>query len=542
MYDADAYTPGAQRALDRAQARARARGGSSVEPVDLLAALVDEAESRAAELMTLFGLDPARVLNALGMESEQSSIGSFLDTVTARPAESTELIKPLPHSAALRAVFLDASMQVKALDRALHVGTEHLLAGLLAESSSAAQRLLAEGLELEGLRSHLAEQLSAQSAPMLALEEIPPLDLYDPARAVDIGRILDASANRAREGLRVVEDYARFVLDDPGLTRRLKEVRHRLAEALRGFDPDLLIGSRDTREDVGTHIMTPSEQVRENPRAVLTANFKRIAEALRTLEEYGKLVDVWLSGRFEVLRYDVYTLEKLTLTAVHAYRALGEAKLMVLVGGLPTLGDLTWIVGEALAGGADIIELREKNLADRELLSRAREVRILTAQAKARFILNDRPDLARLAGADGVHLGQDDVSVRDARRIVGPNLLIGVSTHDRAQLDAAILSGAGYLGVGPVFPSATKEFSEPELAGLAFVQTAAETTNIPWFAIGGITEENVERVLAAGATRIAVSAAVVRAERPRRAAARLKARLEGREPDDHKAPDRPEEE
>ncbi len=540
MYDA--YTPGAQRALDRAQVRARARGGSSVEPVDLLAALVDEAESRAAELMAQFGLDPARVLNALGMESEQSSLGSVLEMLPAKPDESAEVIMPLPLSAALRAVLLDASMLAKALDRGLHVGTEHLLAGLMAESSSAAQRLLADGLELEGLRSHLSEQLLAQSAPMPALEEIPPLDLYDPAQAVDIGRILDASANRAREGLRVVEDYARFVLDDPGLTRRLKEVRHRLAEALRGFDPDLLIGARDTREDVGTHIMTPSEQVRENPRAVLSANFKRIAEALRTLEEYGKLVDVWLSGRFEVLRYDVYTLEKLTLTAVHVHRALGEAKLMVLVGGLPTLGDLIWIVGEALAGGADIIELREKNLADRELLSRAREVRILTAQAKARFILNDRPDLARLAGADGVHVGQDDLSIRDTRRIVGPNLLIGVSTHDRDQLDAAILAGAGYVGVGPVFPSATKEFSEPELAGLAFVQAAAETTNIPWFAIGGITEENVERVLAAGASRIAVSAAVVRAERPRRAAARLKAQLEGRAPDDHKDLDRPEEE
>ncbi|MGZ3385246.1 MAG: thiamine phosphate synthase, partial [Isosphaeraceae bacterium] len=477
-----------------------------------------------------------------GMESEQSSLGSVLRTLPARPDEPTAVIVPLPHAAALRAVLLDATMQAKALDRGLHVGTEHLLAGLMAESSSAAQRLLADGLELEGLRSHLSEQLLAQSAPMPALEEIPPLDLYDPAQAVDIGRILDASANRAREGLRVVEDYARFVLDDPGLTRRLKEVRHHLAEALRGFDPDLLIGARDTREDVGTHIMTPSEQVRENPRAVLSANFKRIAEALRTLEEYGKLVDVWLSGRFEVLRYDVYTLEKLTLTAVHAYRALGEAKLMVLVGGLPTLGDLIWIVGEALAGGADIIELREKNLADRELLSRAREVRILTAQAKARFILNDRPDLARLAGADGVHVGQDDLSIRDTRRIVGPNLLIGVSTHDRAQLDAAILAGAGYVGVGPVFPSATKEFSEPELAGLAFVQAAAETTNIPWFAIGGITEENVERVLAAGAARIAVSAAVVRAERPRRAATRLKARLEGRAPDGHEDLDRPEEE
>jgi thiamine-phosphate pyrophosphorylase len=274
--------------------------------------------------------------------------------------------------------------------------------------------------------------------------------------------------------------------------------------------------------------MTHTEQVRENPRAVLTANFKRVAEALRTLEEYGKLFDVWLAGRFEILRYDVYTLEKMMLTAVRAYRAIGDARLMVLVGGLPTLGDLTWIVGEALAGGADVIELREKNIPDRELLHRAREVRILTAQARALFILNDRPDLARLASAHGVHLGQDDLSVRDARRIVGPNFLIGVSTHNRHQLDAEVLSGASYLGVGPVFPSPTKEFSEPELAGLAFVQSAAETTSLPWFAIGGITEANLDRVLDSGATRIAVSAAVVRAERPRQAAARLKSRLESK--------------
>jgi thiamine-phosphate pyrophosphorylase len=260
---------------------------------------------------------------------------------------------------------------------------------------------------------------------------------------------------------------------------------------------------------------------------VLVANFKRTAEALRSLEEYGKLVDVWIAGRFEVLRYDVYTLEKLVLTAVRSYHALGDARLMVLVGGLPTLGDLTWIVGEALAGGADVIQLREKNLPDRELLTRAREVRILTAQAKARFIVNDRPDLARLAGADGVHLGQDDVSVRDARRIVGAHLSIGVSTHDRAQVDAAVLAGAGYLGVGPIFPSATKEFSEPELAGLAFARTVSETTRLPWFAIGGIDETNVERVLEAGASRIAVSAAVVKADRPRVAAARLRALLDG---------------
>lgn len=514
MYDD--WTPGAQRALDRAHARARQRGGATVEPLDLLAALVEESESRAAELLSRFGLEPGRFLAALGQLEDEA------------PAETPEDV--LPHSPGFRAVVMDANTRARALERGIAVGTEHLLAGLIAESAQASERLEAAGLALERLRDHLAAEAIAQATPLLPLEEVPPLDLTDPVRTVDIGRILDASANRAREGLRVVEDYARFVLDDPGLTRRLKEVRHRLAQALRGFDADLLIGSRETREDVGTHIMTHSEQVRENPRAVLSANFKRTAEALRTLEEYGKLVDVWLAGRFEILRYDVYTLEKLTLTAVHSYRSLGDARLMVLVGGLPTLGDLTWVVGEALAGGADVIQLREKHLPDRELLSRAREVRILTAQAKARFVLNDRPDLARLAGADGVHLGQEDVTVRDARRIVGASLVIGVSTHDRRQLDAAVVSGAGYLGVGPVFPSATKEFSEPELAGLAFVQAAADATNLPWFAIGGITEANLPRVLDAGASRVAVSAAVVRAPRPRQAAARLKAILLGESP------------
>jgi thiamine-phosphate pyrophosphorylase len=525
-------TPGAQRALERAEARALARGGDAVGPTDLLAALVDEAESQAAELLARFGLDSARVLEALGLEAIPLSREPLLDEQGTEAGQTGKLHRPLPHSPEVRSLVLDAGMLVRAHCRGAHVGTEHLLAALLAESTQDVLRLLTAGLELEGLRNHLAGSFEPTTAPILPLEDIPPLDLSEPLRAVDMGRILDASANRAREGLRVVEDYVRFVLDDPGLTRRLKEARHRLAAALRGFDLDLLINSRETREDVGTHIMTRTEQIRENPRAVLTANFKRTQEALRTLEEYGKLVDVWLAGRFEVLRYDLYTLEKLTLTAVGSYLVLGDAKLMVLVGGLRTISDLTWVVGEALAGGAEIIQLREKNLPDRELLSRAREIRILTAQAKARFILNDRPDLARLAGADGVHLGQEDLAVRDARRIVGPNLQIGVSTHDRNQLDAAILAGAGYLGVGPVFPSATKEFSEPELAGLAFVQAAAETTNLPWFAIGGITEQNVQRVLDAGATRIAVSAAVVKASRPRAAAARLKARLEGREPEE----------
>lgn len=119
------------------------------------------------------------------------------------------------------------------------------------------------------------------------------------------------------------------------------------------------------------------------------------------------------------------------------------------------------------------------------------------------------------------------ISRSATRRVLGSSAHVGVSTHDREQLDAAILAGASYVGVGPVFPSPTKEFSEPELAGLSFVQLAAESTALPWFAIGGIREENLDRVIEAGARRIAVIGAVVQATSPHRAAARLKARLNG---------------
>jgi thiamine-phosphate pyrophosphorylase len=521
-----AFTASADRALKRADRLARQRSAAVIEPLDLLAALVAESECRAAELLADFGVDTEKLWAELG-PAALAFVGDLVGAeLEIEATTGRALAEQLPASPGLRVVLSDATMQARGLSRRREVGTEHLLAGLLSSSGPAADLLRTSGLELAALRERLTQEVEIDSAPLPPGEGVT-LELSVPGEGVELGRILDASANRAREGLRVVEDYVRFVLDDPGLTRRLKEVRHRLAEAERGLDSHLVLGSRDTAEDVGTHIMTPTEQIRENPRAVLSANFKRIAEALRSLEEYSKLVDIWLAGRFEVLRYDMYTLESLTMTAVAAHRGLGNAKLMVLIGGLRTPGDLTWLVGEALAGGADVIQYREKAVPDRELLRRAREVRIVTAQARVPLILNDRVDVGRLACCDGIHLGQEDLSIRDARRIMGPAAHIGVSTHDRAQLDAAILAGAGYLGVGPVFRSPTKEFSEPELAGLELVRHAAETTKLPWFAIGGINEENLDRVLDAGATRIAVSAAVVRAESPRRTVARLKDRLGG---------------
>ncbi len=528
------YTAGAQRVLVEARRAAAARKGMEVEPLDLLLALVLDAENRAAELLREIGFDTDELA---GWIQDQSSL---LEEQASLSAASEELLQELSHSVELRSVLLEAAVTARGFNRATEIGTEHLLAGLITASEEAAAAFEQKGERLlDQLRDRLESPAEEALAALPLAEGVAPLELGEPGLETDLGRLLDASVNRAREGLRVVEDYARFVLDDPAVTRRLKTIRHKLAEAERGLGRFIAIETRDTPGDVGAHIMTPSEQVRENPRAVLVANFKRIQESLRSLEEYCKLVDVWLAGRFEVVRYDVYTVEKLMLTALVSRRTLGDVRLMILAGDLRTPGDLTWVVGEALKAGADAIQFRDKSHADRQRLSLARDLRILTAQARAILIVNDRPDLALLARADGVHVGQEDVSPRDARRVLGASAVVGVSTHNANQLESALLAGASYLGVGPVFPTPTKDFAETELAGLAFVEHAALTTTRPWFAIGGITEDNLKRVLDAGAARIAVSAAVIRASRPGRAVERLKKLLEGGTPE---APDSDDEE
>ncbi len=139
------------------------------------------------------------------------------------------------------------------------------------------------------------------------------------------------------------------------------------------------------------------------------------------------------------------------------------------------------------------------------------------------IIINDRPDIAAVAGADGVHLGQDGMSVSDARRIVGPRALIGISTHSIEQARTAVLAGANYIGVGPTFPSSTKHF--PEFPGVSLLEQVARETRLPAFAIGGINAQNIDQVVAAGFTRIAVGSAVTDAPDPRIAAAELRAML-----------------
>jgi thiamine-phosphate pyrophosphorylase len=179
---------------------------------------------------------------------------------------------------------------------------------------------------------------------------------------------------------------------------------------------------------------------------------------------------------------------------------------------------------EALAGGVDVLQLREKKASDEEILATAAVFRALCDEHGALFVVNDRPDLALAAGADGVHVGQDDEAVASVRQQVGRGTLIGLSTHSHEQLASALETDADYVCVGPVYATPTKP--DYPAVGLELVRHAAETVDRPWFAIGGIDGTNVGEVATAGAPRIAVVRAIRDAPEPRAAAAGLRAALE----------------
>ena len=199
---------------------------------------------------------------------------------------------------------------------------------------------------------------------------------------------------------------------------------------------------------------------------------------------------------------------------------LYAARLYLVTGSSPGGRSLAEVLEPALRGGVDLVQLREKDAGDAEILAAAAEARPLCTAAGALLLVNDRPDLAVAAGADGVHVGPDDMTVADARAITGPELLVGLSTHAPSEIDAA---DADYIGVGPVHATPTKP-GRPAV-GLDLVRYAAEHAELPWFAIGGIDPASVDAVVEAGATRIAVVRAITDADDPEAAASALRAAL-----------------
>jgi thiamine-phosphate pyrophosphorylase len=208
---------------------------------------------------------------------------------------------------------------------------------------------------------------------------------------------------------------------------------------------------------------------------------------------------------------DMNTLSPSKVRATASER-LAAARLYILIDGTADAAEFESRAMALVAAGAPVLQLRDKSLQDRELLERARTLRQITQGTLTLFIMNDRPDLAVLSDADGVHVGQEELTVADVRRVVGPNSLVGVSTHSITQARRAVADGADYLGCGPTFPSTTKTFED--FPGTRFLREVAAEVDLPAFAIGGISLGSLGEVIRTGIRRVAVSRAIVGAADP----------------------------
>lgn len=317
-------------------------------------------------------------------------------------------------------------------------------------------------------------------------------------------RILDANLDRAREGLRIIEEWCRFGLNNSSLAEECKKMRQELA-LLHSWE---IRQARNTPADVGTELSHPQEEKRDSIESLLQANLARVQEALRVLEEYGKLYSLEMGGICKNLRYRVYTLES-HLFSSDRQKLLYNSHLYLVTS--PS-DNLLAIVDDALRGGLTLVQYRDKEIDDNIRLAQAQQLCQLCHNYGALFIVNDRVDLALAVDADGVHLGQQDIPIALAREILGSHKLVGRSTTNPDEMTDAIAEGADYIGVGPVYKTPTKPGKKP--AGLEYIEYAAHNCPIPSFAIGGIDLTNVNHVIAAGGTRVAVVRAIMEAEQP----------------------------
>jgi thiamine-phosphate pyrophosphorylase len=338
-------------------------------------------------------------------------------------------------------------------------------------------------------------------------------------------RIIDANFNRAREALRVIEDYCRFNLNCASLSGRAKEMRHQLSSAIAQLNTGQLLASRDTPGDVGTNLTIENAIGRTDLKDSLTAACKRLPEALRVLAETLRSDEPGIADQIERLRYACYTLEKDIALFADAAARFSKVRLYVLISSsLPA--EVFALAGQCIAGGVDCLQLRAKNIETDKYFAMACEFVKMCKDAGVISIINDRADIAIASGADGVHLGQNDLPIEQARKLQMTPMIFGKSTHSLTQINAAIAELPTYIALGPVFATPTKPDAEP--VGLDYVKQALPIltdTGIGHVAIGGINESNIESVLKAGARTIAVSSAVTNSPDPKSACKKLKQKI-----------------
>ncbi len=329
-----------------------------------------------------------------------------------------------------------------------------------------------------------------------------------------IYRILDANINRAREGLRTIEEYFRFIRNDRIFTERLKQTRHRLIEIENRLNRFKIISSRDSESDIGKNIINPSAGNKKDIFDLISANFKRLQESLRVIAEYSNIIDTKATELAEKLRFEVYTLEKQFYQLIPRNR-FEKVKLYLLIGSDVVSKDkIVPLLSDLLDAGLDAVQLREKYLPDREFLELAEQMAELCKQKGKIFIVNDRADIAQIVDADGLHLGQTDLPIEAVRKILSVDKILGISTHNTQELENAIKSSPTYISLGPAFPTTIKPELKPSEEFIRTGISRLKELNIPSVLIGGITVENIHKLIEMGATSFALSSGILKTPHP----------------------------
>jgi thiamine-phosphate pyrophosphorylase len=347
----------------------------------------------------------------------------------------------------------------------------------------------------------------------------------------DTLRIIDANLNRTGEGLRVIEEIARMLLNNKDISARLKTLRHELVHTSPAFQ-GYLVESRDASADVGRDTEVAGEDKTKDMESVLVANSRRVQESLRVLEEMAKTTGVGAdldADRFKQARFELYSLEQEILFL------LSRQEKVKLLNGLYVVVDGQWLQGhshleivrQAIRGGARTIQFREKTMKKKDLIPLACQIREICGENGVLFIVNDHLDVALATDADGLHIGQDDLPVSIARRLLRRGQLLGCSAATVEEARVAQAEGADYLGVGAIFPTSSK--AGIDIIGPGKLREIRNAVHLPLVAIGGITVENVAEVMAAGATAAAVISAVAGAASPEKAAREIVKRIEAKQ-------------
>ncbi len=324
-------------------------------------------------------------------------------------------------------------------------------------------------------------------------------------------RIIDANINRVCEGIRVIEDILRFFYDNEIFFKKLKTIRHEIRKNTEYLNIEV---SRKPQHDVGKKSFLQEEITRKNFDDIFKANIKRVEEGLRVLEEIFKIENKDFSEFFKSKRFEIYNIEKKIYSKKFKFQNLLKNK-PILYGIVDTRFskfDHITITENLIKGGIKIIQLREKILKeeDRKFLRIAKEMRKICNDNDAIFIINDRVDIAILSDADGVHLGQDDIKINDARKIFGFDRIYGLSTHNYKQVEESIKIKPDYIGYGPIFQTKSKENPDPTVGIESLKKLKDKFKNIPPIvAIGGINLTNIKEVISCKPEMICVMSGII---------------------------------